>query len=152
MRKVVTAIVIAAMVLAVVAAACGGATNQTVTPGESPTSAAPLPSTSPTGGGTPAGTPTGTPTGGGGSAALGKAVYASNCASCHGATGTGGIGPDITAITDFTRVQQQVTKGGAQGPDPTPGTGGVVMPAFKGVLTPAQIDSVSKYVSGGFKG
>ena len=137
MRKVVTAIVIAAMVLAVVAAACGGATNQTITPGESPTSAAPLPSVSPTGGGTPTGTPTG-----GGTAtpsADGAAIFAADCATCHGAKGTGGFGPNITNIRDLARVKNQVENGGAQ------------MPAFKGQLTPAEIQAVATFVAGGLK-
>jgi mono/diheme cytochrome c family protein len=147
MRGFVTACVAAAALLVVTVAACGGATNQAVTPGQA-TTAAPLPTVSapvtPTSTGTPSGT---------GNAAQGKTVYASNCASCHGATGTGGIGPDLVTLKpSFGVVQQQVTLGGAGGPDKKPGTGGVIMPAFQGTLTPAQIDNVSAYVAGGFKG
>jgi mono/diheme cytochrome c family protein len=150
MRKVVIACLLGAALLGVVAAACGGVTNQTTTPGQgTATSAAALPSVSatptPSGGGTPTG-------GTGGNAAAGKAVYAANCASCHGATGGGGIGPDLVTLKlSYGIVQKQVTNGGAQGPDPTPGTGGVVMPAFKGTLTPTQINDVSAFVAGGLK-
>ena len=148
MRRVVTACVAAAALLVVTVAACGGATNQATTPGQ-PTTAAALPTVSAPA--TP--TSTGTPTGTTGNATQGKVVYASNCASCHGATGTGGIGPDLVTLKPtFSAVQQQVTLGGAGGPDKKPGTGGVMMPAFQGTLTPAQINDVSAYVAGGFKG
>jgi cytochrome c551 len=112
-------------------AACGGATNQTVTPGQ-PTSAAPLPSVSPTGDG--GGVGTATPSSG-----AGRQIFAANCAGCHGSDGSGGFGPDIRNVNDLTRVQKQVTNGGAQ------------MPAFNDQLTPAQIKAVSQYVAHGFK-
>ena len=44
-------------------------------------------------------------------------------------------GVDISRKPPFARVQKQVTNGGA------------IMPAFKGVLTKAQIDAVARYVS-----
>jgi alcohol dehydrogenase (cytochrome c) len=73
-------------------------------------------------------------------ATAGKAVFAANCAVCHGALGTGGNGgPDLTAIPDAkirSKVVAQVTNGG----------GG--MPAFKGQLTTKQIDAVATYVTG----
>jgi alcohol dehydrogenase (cytochrome c) len=79
-------------------------------------------------------------TAGTGDAAAGQAVFSDNCSSCHGASGTGGNGgPDLTAIpaaADQKHVVDQVTNGG----------GG--MPAFKGTLTPKQIQDVSAYVAG----
>ena len=73
-----------------------------------------------------------------GDAAAGKAVFADNCAVCHGALGTGGNGgPDLTSIPSAKTpaVRKQVTDGG----------GG--MPPFKGTLTKKQIDDVSAYVT-----
>jgi alcohol dehydrogenase (cytochrome c) len=74
----------------------------------------------------------------GGDAAAGKAVFAENCSTCHGATGRGGNGgPDLTTIRSAKQlsvVVGQVTKGG----------GG--MPAFSGTLTQKQIDDVAAYV------
>jgi quinohemoprotein ethanol dehydrogenase len=79
-------------------------------------------------------------TGGTPTAANGKAVFAANCAVCHGALGTGGNGgPDLTAIAAAkitSKVVSQVTNGG----------GG--MPAFKGQLTTKEINAVAAYVSG----
>ena len=114
------------LLLAVGAAACGGTTNQTETPGE-PTSAAPLPSVSPTGGG-----------GGGGEtsppAVDGEKVFAADCSSCHGETGQGGFGPDLTGVQDTALVEQTVAKGRGQ------------MPAFEGQLSAADISAVAGYV------
>ena len=70
----------------------------------------------------------------------GKAIFTSNCASCHtlAAAGTHGtVGPDLDKLKPaFAVVKRQVTNGGA------------VMPAFKGKLTAAQIAAVAKFVSG----
>jgi cbb3-type cytochrome c oxidase subunit III len=69
----------------------------------------------------------------------GKQIFKSRCASCHtlkdaGATGT--IGPNLDQLKPpFQVAQNQVIHGGG------------VMPAFKGVLTDAQIRAVAKYVS-----
>jgi cbb3-type cytochrome c oxidase subunit III len=69
----------------------------------------------------------------------GKAIFSSQCSSCHtlkaaGATGT--IGPNLDQLKPaLPIVVKQVTNGGS------------VMPAFKGKLTPAQIDAVAKFVS-----
>jgi quinohemoprotein ethanol dehydrogenase len=76
-----------------------------------------------------------------GNAAAGEAVFAENCAGCHGSLGTGGNGgPDLTAIPSAKKqaaVIAQVRNGG----------GG--MPAFKGQLTEKQIEDVSAYVTKG---
>ncbi|HEY3542268.1 MAG TPA: PQQ-binding-like beta-propeller repeat protein [Gaiellaceae bacterium] len=78
-------------------------------------------------------------TGTSGDAAAGKEVFATNCVSCHGASGHGGNGgPDLTQIPNaknMNKVVAQVTNGG----------GG--MPAFKGQLTPKQITDVATYVT-----
>lgn len=129
MRRRGTALAIAMfMVVAAAGAACGGTTNQTATPGE-PTSAAPLPSVSPTDGG-----------GGGGGGettapeADGEEVFAANCSSCHGETGQGGFGPDLTGMQDVSLVKETVTNGRGQ------------MPAFGGQLSAAEIAAVAGYV------
>ena len=80
---------------------------------------------------------------GGGFASLGtdgaRIFKGAGCAGCHtlaaaGATGT--TGPDLDQLKPaMAIVVQQVTNGGA------------VMPAFKGKLSPAQIQAVAKYVS-----
>jgi cbb3-type cytochrome c oxidase subunit III len=69
----------------------------------------------------------------------GKSIFATNCGSCHtlkaaGTTGT--VGPNLDQLKPaLAIVQHQVEVGGG------------VMPAFKGKLTPAQIDAVAKFVS-----
>jgi mono/diheme cytochrome c family protein len=70
----------------------------------------------------------------------GAAIFkGAGCAGCHtlsaaGATGT--VGPNLDQLKpSMAAVVTQVTKGGG------------VMPAFKGKLTPAQINAVAQYVS-----
>jgi quinohemoprotein ethanol dehydrogenase len=74
-----------------------------------------------------------------GNATAGESVFASNCSTCHGATGHGGNGgPDLTTIPSAKNLQtviNQVTNGG----------GG--MPPFKGTLTQQQINDVAAYVT-----
>jgi cbb3-type cytochrome c oxidase subunit III len=69
----------------------------------------------------------------------GKAIFQSNCASCHtlkAANATGTIGPNLDQLKPAeARVKRQVENGGS------------VMPAFKGTLTAAQIAAVAKFVS-----
>ena len=78
--------------------------------------------------------------GGTGNATAGKAVFASaGCGSCHtlaAAGTTGAVGPNLDqAKPAYALVVSRVTKG----------NGG--MPAFKGQLTPKQIQDVAEYVS-----
>jgi mono/diheme cytochrome c family protein len=69
----------------------------------------------------------------------GKDIFLANCGSCHalkdaGTSGT--VGPNLDQLKPSESiVQRQVINGGG------------AMPAFKGVLTPAQITAVAKYVS-----
>lgn len=69
----------------------------------------------------------------------GKAVFSGECASCHtlkAAGSSGTVGPNLDQLKPaFAIVQRQVTNGGA------------VMPAFKGTLSPAQIDAVAHFVA-----
>ena len=70
----------------------------------------------------------------------GKSIFETNCASCHtlkAANATGTVGPDLDSIAGqltMEIVQHQVENGG----------GG--MPAFKGQLSPEQIEAVAKFV------
>ena len=69
----------------------------------------------------------------------GKTIFQAKCGGCHtladaGTTGT--TGPNLDQLKpSFAITQKQVTNGGA------------IMPAFKGILTDAQIKAVAKYVS-----
>ena len=75
---------------------------------------------------------------GSGDDSAGKAVFAANCASCHGADGTGGVGPDLTtlpAAADPAAVTKQVQNGGG------------IMPSFSGKLSDQEIQDVAAYVS-----
>lgn len=90
-----------------------------------------------------------------GNAAAGKPVYEQNCLPCHGASGKGN-GPAAVALNpkpmNFTDVAKMsalsrdtrlkaVNEGGAAvGASP-------VMPPFKGVLSPQQIEDVLAYVA-----
>jgi mono/diheme cytochrome c family protein len=83
----------------------------------------------------------GTAGGSGSQAAQGKQVFASaGCGGCHtlkDAGATGNVGPNLDQLKPSqAKVAHQVTVGG--GP----------MPAFKGQLTPAQIQAVATYVAG----
>ena len=77
--------------------------------------------------------------GGSGGAEDGKAIFSSNCASCHtlaAADASGTIGPNLDeAKPDEALVRERVTNGMG------------VMPSFKGKLTDAQIAAVAKFVS-----
>ncbi|HZT91990.1 MAG TPA: c-type cytochrome [Gaiellaceae bacterium] len=90
-------------------------------------------------GGTTTTTPGGGQAGGGG-AGNGKQIFeTAGCAGCHtlkNAGSHGNVGPNLDQLKPpYAIVKHQVEVGG--GP----------MPAFKGRLTPAQIDAVAKYVS-----
>jgi cbb3-type cytochrome c oxidase subunit III len=69
----------------------------------------------------------------------GVAIFKANCSSCHtlkAAGSTGTVGPNLDQLKPAqATVVHQVTNGGA------------VMPAFKGKLSPAQIQAVATFVS-----
>jgi cbb3-type cytochrome c oxidase subunit III len=69
----------------------------------------------------------------------GEAIFKADCSSCHtlkAAGSTGTIGPNLDQLKpEQATVVHQVTNGGA------------VMPAFKGKLSPAQIQAVASFVS-----
>ncbi len=64
----------------------------------------------------------------------GDAIYASQCAGCHGASGEGGLGPSLQvsqlSLEDITAVIAN---------------GAGTMPGYSGTLTPEQIDAVSAH-------
>jgi len=69
----------------------------------------------------------------------GRTIFAGQCASCHGVRGEGALGPAFTGgrlVRDFPNPQDQVAFVSA---------GRGVMPAFSGILSQAQIDSVVAY-------
>jgi mono/diheme cytochrome c family protein len=73
------------------------------------------------------------------SAAAGKAIFTSNCSSCHtlaDAGASGSVGPNLDDLKpDDATVVHQVTNGGG------------VMPSFADKLSKTEILSVAKYVS-----
>jgi mono/diheme cytochrome c family protein len=116
--------------VAVYVAKCSGNPNCGVT-----ASKPSAPSTTTTGGTTT----TSKPSGGGGNA-QGKQVFESaGCGGCHtlkDAGTSGNVGPNLDTLKPSKdAVDKQVTNGGAG------------MPAFKGQLSPAQIQAVADYVS-----
>jgi cbb3-type cytochrome c oxidase subunit III len=69
----------------------------------------------------------------------GKAIFQSQCASCHtlkAANATGTIGPNLDQLKPSEAVAQHQVE-----------VGGGVMPAFKGKLSDAQISAVAKFVA-----
>ncbi len=69
----------------------------------------------------------------------GEEVFSQNCATCHGADGTGIDGPDLTALSlDQAAVEETVRTG--------PGA----MTAFEGQLSDEQIQAVADYVTSEF--
>ncbi len=96
--------------------------------------------------------------------ALGAQIYSANCASCHGASGGGGVGrpfvdgqivatfPDIEAQIEFIAIGSTgVGQGNPYGDPNRPGgphisgSTGSLMPAFGEVLTPAELFAVARY-------
>ncbi|HZJ03019.1 MAG TPA: cytochrome c, partial [Thermoleophilia bacterium] len=72
-------------------------------------------------------------------AVSGEEVFSQNCATCHGADGTGIDGPDLTALSlDQATVEETVRTG--------PGA----MTAFEGQLSDEQIQAVADYVTSEF--
>lgn len=72
-------------------------------------------------------------------AAAGKELFASACASCHGADGKGGIGPDLTAASykfgkDHDAVVSSIRDGRPGG-----------MPAYGNQLSNSQIEELAAF-------
>lgn len=72
--------------------------------------------------------------------ASGKAVYTSSCAACHGADGSGAIGPNLKDATwlyggEPSQIAHVIGEGTAKG-----------MPPFKASLSPAQLAELTAYV------
>jgi mono/diheme cytochrome c family protein len=128
MGRTVLALMLA-VVLAAVVVACGG----TAATGDAPSTApAATPSDTPT-----TSAETGAPAGSGSGEVA--ALFADDCAGCHGAGGGGGTGPDLRGEDDLGRVKSQIESGGDQ------------MPAFSGRLTAGQIDALAQYVVSGLQ-
>jgi len=69
----------------------------------------------------------------------GAALFSANCASCHGVTGGGGVGPQLSGgavLHDFPNEPDQVT---------FVANGRGIMPGFATALTPAQLKAVVDY-------
>ena len=97
--------------------------------------------------------------------AFGEAVYTSNCATCHGPTGGGGVGPQLaggSVLQTFADPVDQIdwiNKGSqgsldagatTYGDTAKPIAGG--MPSWEGVLTPEEINAVVYYERTGLSG
>lgn len=105
----------AAAVLAAGAVACGGSSADTSTTAPAPAETQVVPTET---------------------AGEAAALFAGECAGCHGADGGGGSGPDIRGEDSLESVKAQIESGG----------GG--MPAFSGQLSPGQIDALAQFVTG----
>ncbi len=96
---------------------------------------------------------------------FGAQVYASNCATCHGATGGGGVGPQLSGGSvldtfgdpvdqiEWIRLGSQGTQdAGATtyGDTDKPIAGG--MPGWEGTLTPEEINAVVYFERTGLSG
>jgi polyvinyl alcohol dehydrogenase (cytochrome) len=68
----------------------------------------------------------------------GAAIFAANCATCHGADGSGGAGPDLRGIGQVHTVDEliDVITNGRNG-----------MPAWRDQLTAEEIQAVAEYVA-----
>jgi outer membrane protein assembly factor BamB/mono/diheme cytochrome c family protein len=74
-----------------------------------------------------------------GPASVGAEVYAANCATCHGADGGGGQGPELAdGAANGAYTQAEMVELVTNGKD--------AMPAWEGRLSPAEIDAVVDYV------
>jgi cytochrome c oxidase cbb3-type subunit 3 len=67
------------------------------------------------------------------------ALFAANCAGCHGADGKGGFGSDLSSSTyKYGRGEEAVKQSIAKGR-------GGKMPGFDGQLSAAEIDALTEY-------
>lgn len=85
----------------------------------------------------------------------GGEIYAERCASCHGATGGGGVGPALSGgavLETFANPADQllwVALGSDRWPDSTYGDAAIPveggMPSFQDALTPEELNDVVRY-------
>jgi mono/diheme cytochrome c family protein len=73
------------------------------------------------------------------SAQVGASIFAKNCAACHGASGTGGIGPALAGnphvnISDPTRMLTTILQGRN------------IMPSWRGQLSASDIAAVATFI------
>lgn len=70
-----------------------------------------------------------------------KALFAANCAMCHGADGKGGFGSDLTAASyTHGKTREAIVTSISNG------LGDGRMPAYAGQLTPAEITALADYL------
>jgi cytochrome c551 len=74
----------------------------------------------------------------------GQQLYTANCASCHGANGEGGVGPNLHGIT--TRKSLSATVAFIENP-----SGGVMPKLFPTPLSAQQVQEVATYISQTFR-
>ncbi|MCC5952359.1 MAG: PQQ-binding-like beta-propeller repeat protein, partial [Acidimicrobiia bacterium] len=76
-----------------------------------------------------------------GELAAGAEVYRARCASCHGVSGQGAVGPELVDIDDRLSLEEQlaVVRNGSGGQ----------MPRFEGVLSAQEIDEVVAFTRSG---
>jgi mono/diheme cytochrome c family protein len=74
---------------------------------------------------------------GSGDPSAGATVYADNCASCHAADGTGGIGPDLT---------QEIESGEEAELESLIRAGAGTMPSFEATLSSEEISDVVAFL------
>ncbi len=72
----------------------------------------------------------------GGSMVDAAALYSANCESCHGADGSGTIGPDLRTEDNAAAIATQIEQGGGS------------MPAFADQLSTDEISALADFVVG----
>lgn len=70
------------------------------------------------------------------SSRTGVEIFNSMCASCHGASGNGGVGPSLVASTASTAAIRSTVLAGKG-----------IMPGFSAALSPAEVTAITGYVS-----
>jgi len=79
----------------------------------------------------------------------GQSVYQANCATCHGGSLEGGIGPQLNPITKLPGVSNPLDVGyllDTVTNGRTPAGGGTAMPAWKGKISDQDIKDVVSYI------
>ena len=79
----------------------------------------------------------------------GQSVYGANCATCHGSSLEGGIGPQLNPITKLPGVSNPLDVGyliDTVTNGKVPPGGGTAMPAWKGKISDQDINDVVSYI------